>query len=221
MKFRIVLTMLIATCAMLLGCAGHVSTYRFRLHVEVDTPEGQKFGSSVIEVSWWTNHFVPGFGKRGDGSITGDAVFVDLGRGKSLVAILGLGSTGNERAFHEMPWRAFGHKPVREEFWQIMETQTGSVDLLLDNIPTLVTFHDIANPASVEVVGPLELPSAFGAGYSIGRVWIETTRDPILQTLDQQLPWLLSLIEKERKKPFFENRGGFYMRTALFRRSST
>ena len=46
----------------LAGCKANRSEYRFRLTVEVDTPDGVKSGSGVIE-AWAANNF-PGSGQR-------------------------------------------------------------------------------------------------------------------------------------------------------------
>lgn len=199
------------------ACSGPVSTYRFRLHVEVETPEGTKAGSSVIEVAWWTEIIV-GHGELGKDSVTGDAVFVDLGDAKNVMALLGMGRTGSNRSISEMPMKAFGYRGG-DAAERAMETQVGSADLTLDNMPTLVTFRDLKDPGSVEVVNPRDLAEAFGPGYSLGRVWIETTTDPVVQTIEQKLPWLPALIEKQKTSPVDIRVNGHYLE--LFRRSST
>ena len=57
--------------------------HKYRLTVEVETPEGVKAGSSVISV-----HPDRGYSRKGHTGIKGDAVLVDLGGGKILVALL-------------------------------------------------------------------------------------------------------------------------------------
>ena len=72
----------------LAGCAQTPwYTHRFRLHVEVETLDGIKTGSSVIEAS---QRRVYGLnGTVGQPRISGDAVFVDLGGGRNVVALTG------------------------------------------------------------------------------------------------------------------------------------
>jgi hypothetical protein len=39
------------------GCGESPQTYRYRLTLEVETPEGVKGGAGVIEVRTWQTHF--------------------------------------------------------------------------------------------------------------------------------------------------------------------
>ena len=57
--------------------------HKYRLTVEVDTPDGLKAASGVLSV-----HPDRGYSRRGHTATKGDAVFVDLGDGKNLVALL-------------------------------------------------------------------------------------------------------------------------------------
>src|SRR5882724_13148895 len=57
--------------------------YKYRLTVEVETPEGRKSASGVVAV-----HPDRSYTRRGQTRTLGDAIFVDLGQGKNLVALL-------------------------------------------------------------------------------------------------------------------------------------
>ena len=57
--------------------------HKYRLTVEVETPEGRKSASGVMAV-----HPDRSYTRRGQTRTLGDAVFVDLGQGKNLVALL-------------------------------------------------------------------------------------------------------------------------------------
>ncbi len=57
--------------------------HKYRLTVEVKTPEGVKSASGVMSV-----HPDRGYSRHGQTATRGDAVFVDLGGGKNLVALL-------------------------------------------------------------------------------------------------------------------------------------
>jgi hypothetical protein len=57
--------------------------HKYRLTVEVETPEGRKSASGVLAV-----HPDRSYSRRGQTRTLGDAVFVDLGQGKNLVALL-------------------------------------------------------------------------------------------------------------------------------------
>jgi hypothetical protein len=57
--------------------------HKYRLTVEVETPEGRKSASGVVAV-----HPDRSYTRRGQTRTLGDAIFVDLGQGKNLVALL-------------------------------------------------------------------------------------------------------------------------------------
>src|SRR5438309_1636020 len=81
---------------MLMGCDSYSYSFRFRLTVEVDTPEGLRTGSSVIEV---TVHVPSSFWKSMavvTSETQGEAVFVDVGNGRNVIATLMFGPMGNE-----------------------------------------------------------------------------------------------------------------------------
>lgn len=66
-------------------------TYRYRMTVEVETPQGLKTGSSVIEVhtmQW--NSWVTAFcnGHNGQSRASGEGVLIEIVKGKSLLVLL-------------------------------------------------------------------------------------------------------------------------------------
>lgn len=74
-----VLIIALAVC----GCGSQADSYRQRITVEVDTPEGVMTGSSVSEVKWR-------YSSRGSSraSSRGEAVAVDLPGGRTLFALM-------------------------------------------------------------------------------------------------------------------------------------
>jgi hypothetical protein len=181
-----------------------IYTARFRLTVEVETPDGLKSGSSVIETT--IRDVKVGlpemvglqYGARGQ------AVFVDLGQGRNLFALLTFGPHGRDQdRLNGLVSAALapGNKGNwREQFWL-----TGIGDLPPDSVPTLVTFSDINDPRTARVVPPQEFESVFGPGVRFKRAWIQTvsagiwplnllgiTGVPITQGIERILPWLRS-----------------------------
>jgi hypothetical protein len=63
--------------------------FRYKLTAEVMTPDGLKTGSSVIEVRYSSGHPLPNPGRWRADSLSGEAVYVDLGGGKNLFVLLG------------------------------------------------------------------------------------------------------------------------------------
>ena len=78
--------------------------HKYRLTVEVETPDGVKSASGVLAV-------IPdrGYNRGGQTRTRGDAVFVDLGGGKNLVALLAhLDKTLDLDGINYLALRAYG-----------------------------------------------------------------------------------------------------------------
>ena len=72
-------------------------TNRFRLTIEVQTPDGIRSGSSVIETTFFkSGDWGPVEARGVRTQAKGEAIFVDLGHGKNLLAILGFGPSGTD-----------------------------------------------------------------------------------------------------------------------------
>lgn len=79
--------------AVLSGCGFSSNpTYRFKMTIEVDTPQGVKTGSSVYEVETTGSRDLVAGGKGSRFTLRGEAVAVDLGDGRTLFALLRLAS---------------------------------------------------------------------------------------------------------------------------------
>ena len=118
--------------------------HKYRLTVEVETPEGRKSASGVVAV-----HPDRSYSRRGQTRTLGDAVFVDLGQGKNLVALLAhidknkLELDGINYVALRAYTAAAGGKRVS---FNAMSAQTGIVPVKGALVPVLVTFADPANP---------------------------------------------------------------------------
>jgi hypothetical protein len=169
-----------------------VYSYRYRLIIEVETPDGLKTGSSVIEARARTQS--PGLsGRSVVPSVRGDAVFVDLGDGKNVVGLLASGRNGSRvDAPITMPMEAFKARNCRESMcsWRKMLSMSGRRDLTPGQFPTIVTLGDVNGPETARVIEPGEFESVFGAGYRFKRAWIEMTDDGVTRGIKERLPWL-------------------------------
>ena len=78
-----------AAAAVLGGCGilGGEKSYRFRMTVEVETPQGLKTGSSVMEVTAYTKMKLTSEEHAGGGSFRGEAVVVDRADGPLFVLL--------------------------------------------------------------------------------------------------------------------------------------
>jgi hypothetical protein len=173
--------------------------HKYRLTVEVETPSGTKAASGVLAVT-------PdrGYNNRGKSSTSGDAVFVDLGGGKNLVALLAhLDNTLDLEAINYVALRAYGEAGGHRVSFNQMNRMTGIVPVTGALIPVLVTFADPADPATMRSVAPDDLEASLGAGYRLHRVTAEVVPnglwpidfggplgEPVTRGIAAKLPWL-------------------------------
>jgi hypothetical protein len=176
--------------------------YRYRLTVEVDTPEGVKTGSSVIEVK-------QNIGRSGSSPLhsqiyrhaNGEAVAVDLSGGKTLFALL--------RSDNDIEWAAqVMHRVAPKIDGETSDEAFDNILLIKGTVelprtfppvawipersayPMMVTFGDLADPTSVAEVDPDDLAASFGEGVRLKRITVELTDDPVTTGIEERLGWL-------------------------------
>jgi hypothetical protein len=144
-----------------------------KLTLVVDTPQGEVTGSSVVEVRV-SFYDPPSFGTEVAYELTGEATVVEVLPGRYLFALMG---DSEERFFRATKDRFVGMK--RGEWLRAIPDQTEPVVLTGDLIPMLVTFDDITDPQSVQLVDPADLAASFGPGVGLKAVLLEVTEEPV------------------------------------------
>ena len=191
------LTTLIASTILMLsyGCNSHpIYKYRYELTVVVDTPEGEKRGSSVIEVLFRENGDMiidnPGGITRW---IRGEAVCIDVDKKKKMLALL---RSESSSAWAESVMAAVGRfKSGNPKHWAISQYEHIIADRRLKILrhreppsgyriglrlrPMLVTFDDFSDPDSVRRVDPDNLAATFGPGVSLKYATVQVTDKPV------------------------------------------
>ncbi len=185
----------------LTGCGVKQETFRYRLTVEVETPDGLRSGSSVIEVV---------VRETGDDGLTlpeargirarlrGEVVAVELPDSRVLFALLR--SQNNVDAAKWWPYAAVDTRQFEGEYsgirrTRLMKEQQAGGDLPFDNRPMLVTFADLDDPTSVARVDPDDLAASFGEGVTLRRITVQLTDDPVTSGIEERLGWLKSIYE--------------------------
>jgi hypothetical protein len=165
-------------------------THRYRLTVEVDTPEGVRSGSSVIEVTRKDFRWLPIRQGQYEFRVRGEAVFVDLGAGRNVIALMAHGPRAeNVDQMTSLAIEAYGHYKWNEEAWAGRVKMQGPVELKPPLIPTLVTFSDLSDPKTARVLRSDNLESVFGPSVRFKRAWIDMTNAPAMTAIKKWLPW--------------------------------
>ena len=172
--------------------------HKYRLTVEVETPEGVKSASGVLAV-----HPDRSYSRGGKTTTRGDAVFVDLGGGKNLVALLAhLDKSLETDEVNYVALRAYKAAGQNVTFNQ-MGRATGTVPVKGEVIPVLVSFADPADPATARVVPSDGSESVLGKGIRLRGISAEVVPngvwpldfggplgDPVTRGIATKLPWL-------------------------------
>lgn len=172
--------------------------HKYRLTVEVETPEGVKSASGVMAV-----HPDRSYSRGGKTSTRGDAVFVDLGGGKNLVVLLAHADKSLELDdINYVALRAYKAAGQNVSFNQ-MSRMAGTVPVTGEVIPVLVSFADPADPATARLVPSDGIEAVLGKGIRLRGISAEVVPngvwpldfggplgDPVTRGIEAKLPWL-------------------------------
>lgn len=190
-------------------------TLRYRMTVTVDTPEGPRTGSSVVE-STMTAGPRPGDTGGIQYGLKGEAVAVSLPNGRVLFALLRSNSDGDPAGYHtrlmqsaacregrpsDQPDPSLCGGPDWKVFREWARKQKLAVELAPSQYPMFVTFGDLADPRSVRSANPPEFASVFGPGYALRGVSVQLTDDAVTIGIQKLLPWVTEHIGTLVKRP--------------------
>ncbi len=173
--------------------------HKYRLTVEVETPDGVKSASGVMAV-----HPDRSYSRGGHTRTKGDAVLVDLGGGKNLVALLA--HIDNQSidldGMNYVALRAYNAAGRKVSFNE-MSRVTGAVPVNDALIPVLATFTDPGDPGTARTVPPDGLETRLGKGVHLRSVSVEVVPnglwpldfggplgEPVTRGIEARLPWL-------------------------------
>lgn len=198
MTRRTIMAMLASAPGLTLGaCGGRKHFLRYRLSLEVATPEGVRSGSSVVEVAL-RHQFVIGAGELLHRDLRGEAAVVDLGPRGPLFCLLVRSGGANSRSADELFQAGFPTKSegIEDFLTQVdqLQARKGRAELQPAQLPMLVRFRDIADPKTVERVDPNDLAKSFGPGVRLKRATIEITDDAVTRGIEKRLGWLKTLV---------------------------
>jgi hypothetical protein len=198
---RRVLSPILLPALALAGCGsdpvGHaLPPDRFRLTAEVETPEGVKTGSSVVEVQWTTPPKMFGSQAKSGYTIKGEAVAVDLPRGQTLFVLLS-SPTSVDWAAHALDGTGLElPQGKRDASVHPVPRTVGLRANEVDNYPYFVRFRDPRDPKTVEQVDPDNLAKRFGPGTKLRALTVQFTTEPVTNGIARRLPWWRQYINR-------------------------
>jgi hypothetical protein len=172
--------------------------HKYRLTVEVETPGGVKSASGIMAV-----HPDRSYSRGGRTRTRGDAVFVDLGGGKNLLALLAHidNKSLDLDAMNYVALRAYNAAGRKVSFNEMSRT-TGVVPVKGALVPVLVTFADLSDPGTAHVVPPDQMEATLGKGFRVGSISAEVVPnglwpldfggplgEPVTRGIEAKLPW--------------------------------
>ena len=189
----------IASCSI----ADDTPSYRYRLKVEIETPEGLRAGSSVIEVDTAVSTGIPTPGAV-QTRYRGEAVAVDLGERGTLFALMQsnerrdwaaqvmflLAPSGVNSEGDRFLGRYQNMLKMRQEIALPRLYNASRYERASTGIPTLVTFKDMSDPQSVQRVDPENLAELFGEGVILRTISVQMTDEPVTDRIESHLTWL-------------------------------
>jgi len=193
--FGIVLTTgLVCTAMAMSGTVSKGYSWRYKMTVTIETPEGLVTGSAVREMGNSTaSSFIPEVGNPAD--VRGEAVVVDMSERGVLFALISHDSDMEfYNAFRPL-WPDGGSTPEGIKFYSELPVGT-KVKLQPGGYrgqPKLVTFTDMNDPKSVTPVNKHDLSGVFGQGVKLKGITFEITDEPVTRKIDDILLWLNGL----------------------------
>jgi hypothetical protein len=193
-------------------------SYRYRLTLTIEAEGKIHTGSSVIEVRWVGQPYVPGVGSYLP-FIRGQATFIDLGSRGAVIASLrnqdyGRGSDGTWSAIW-IAARAFGNEGGDANLRQLTRL-AGLRHLSADNLPQLIWFSNISDPSTAQRIPVADIPKLSGPEARLVDATVEITHDPIVIDIDKKLPWYKELAARQKARGIISYPGQFHLSYSMF-----
>jgi len=165
-------------------------TYRYRMTVNVEFDGKLYPGYSVIELRLRRQPKLLPEVPAVTAKVSGEAVFIDLGSGKNIFAVLASGPIGTNYDYPKQLVPEHFNLSYSDEDLGKFEKLQGKWKLPPDRLPTFATFTDLNDPKTARTVAPQDFGSAFGSGARLQDVEIEMTTDAVTRNIQKTLPWL-------------------------------
>ncbi|PZP55645.1 MAG: hypothetical protein DI586_06165 [Micavibrio aeruginosavorus] len=189
-KLAMIAAIIVAVCAgisMAWESKYPSGTWRYKITINIDTPDGVKTGSAVREVTVRTGQLnLPGATPHKIPK--GEAVVVDLGKGQLLFALTSFDDY--QIVFRAFPYDGGGTTVEGIEYYSHLKN---AKTFLVPEQLRFVRFKNINDPKTVEEVKGQNLEASFGKGYKFNSASIEMTGELVTWGIEKYLPWLRGL----------------------------
>jgi hypothetical protein len=191
----------LAVTLLLAGCS-KIESYRYKLTLAVNTPQGIKRASSVVEVRFAAVS-IPERGIMHQ--LRGQALYLDLGSGaRPLIALLTSHRPSPCATCPTNMWSLDGGPSRRlmsglygmapsndfdDDIARIARLR-GTHSITPNDLPDLVTLANVNDPKTVIEVDPNNLAATLGPGVSWNEITLESTDEPITTGITKNLPWI-------------------------------
>jgi hypothetical protein len=179
--------------------------YRYRMTVDVMVDGVVHSGSSVIEVQLEKQPLAQ-LGPPVLPKAIGEAVFVDLGGGRNVIALLAADNLRNVDYPEYLVGRHSNWSGAENSDLARFTEATGSWELPRDQMPTFATFVNLADPATARSVLPDDFENVFGPEVHFKRVLIQMVPagfrpfgllgvgltlggEPMTSGIEKKIPW--------------------------------
>lgn len=181
-------------------------TWRYKITVNVETPEGLKTGYAVREMSNSRSKNEINLPQATHpANVKGEAVVVDLGKRGKLFALMKGYKYGHDHAntilYNIFPSGSGGNSAAGIRFYRGLKE--AHAVMTPEQYPMLVTFKDINDPKTVtsvltthrEETSPFKFKvvadnfeELFGKGVKLRDITIEMTEDPVTEGIKEHMP---------------------------------
>ncbi len=196
-RFFLRLAAVVTIALGLSGCWTSAS-YRYKLTLAVDTPQGVKRASVVGELTVWDIYFP---WKGTDARLRGEALYLDLGPGaRPLIALVtaqlrprqGEAHWTNEAGPGNLMHRIYGQARSSSPIIDMQRIAHARGPRKIDpaDLPDLVTFANVNDPGSVIEVDPDDLQATLGPGITWREITLEATDALLTREIEYRLPWI-------------------------------
>ena len=174
--------------------------HKYRLTVEVETPEGRKSASGVLAVH--PDRSYPAAARPARWAMPFSSI---SGRARTSSRCWRMSTTTSSYSTTSTTSPCAPIRPLRGKrvSFNAMSALTGIVPVTGELVPVLVTFADPADPASARAVAPDDAEAVFGKGYRLQGMTAEVVPngfwpldfggvlgEPVSRAIAAKLPWL-------------------------------